>query len=111
MAINFKKLSKKFSGKKVLVTGHTGFKGSWLVLILKFLGAKVIGVSDKLVSSPSHFQLIKKHNNKNTIQKTSRATTLYLDMLYIELIVLHRRIFLGRRGSIQWTRILWRIDR
>tara|TARA_B110000211_G_C13677704_1_gene377380 strand:- start:258 stop:566 length:309 start_codon:yes stop_codon:yes gene_type:complete len=58
-----------------------------------------------------HFQLIKKHNNKNTIQKTSRATTLYLDMLYIELIVLHRRIFPGRRGSIQWTRILWRIDR
>jgi len=27
MAINFKKLGKKFSGKKVLVTGHTGFKG------------------------------------------------------------------------------------
>jgi len=63
MAINFKKLSKKFSGKKVLVTGHTGFKGSWLVLILKFLGAKVIGVSDKLVSSPSHFQLIKNRIN------------------------------------------------
>lgn len=66
MAIKFNQLRKKFSGKKVLVTGHTGFKGSWLALMLKFLGAKVIGVSDKLVSSPSHFQIIKdKINIKN----------------------------------------------
>ena len=63
MVINFNKLRKKFYGKKVLVTGHTGFKGSWLILMLKFLGAKIIGVSDKLVSSPSHFQIIKKKIN------------------------------------------------
>lgn len=34
-----------WSGKRVLVTGHTGFKGSWLTLILKNLGAEVVGVS------------------------------------------------------------------
>ena len=63
MAIKFNQLRKRFSGKKVLVTGHTGFKGSWLILILKFLGAKVVGVSDKLVTTPSHFQLIKNNIN------------------------------------------------
>ena len=33
-----------FKGKKVLVTGHTGFKGSWLCIWLHELGAEVIGV-------------------------------------------------------------------
>jgi CDP-glucose 4,6-dehydratase len=32
-------------GKRVLVTGHTGFKGSWLTLLLKNLGAEVVGLS------------------------------------------------------------------
>ncbi len=32
-----------FAGKTVLVTGHTGFKGSWLSIWLKELGAKVVG--------------------------------------------------------------------
>ena len=34
-----------YLGKKILVTGHTGFKGTWLSLILKNLGAHVVGVS------------------------------------------------------------------
>ena len=34
-----------YEGKKVLVTGHTGFKGSWLSIWLHELGAKVVGVS------------------------------------------------------------------
>ena len=45
--------------KKVLITGHTGFKGSWLSLWLSMLGAEVIGFSDKLISNPSHFEFIK----------------------------------------------------
>ena len=36
---------KLWSGKRVLVTGHTGFKGSWLTLLLKDLGAEVVGLS------------------------------------------------------------------
>ena len=34
-----------WNGKKVLVTGHSGFKGSWLTLLLKYLGAEVCGIS------------------------------------------------------------------
>ena len=49
----------EFKAKKVLVTGHTGFKGSWLSLWLSILGAEVIGFSDKLVSNPSHFEFVK----------------------------------------------------
>ena len=41
------KLKKFYKNKKVLVTGATGFKGSWLCLWLKILGAKVYGVSLK----------------------------------------------------------------
>ncbi len=44
-----------FKGKKVLVTGHTGFKGSWISLWLKMLGANVYGLSLDILSSPSHF--------------------------------------------------------
>jgi len=44
-----------FNGKKIIVTGHTGFKGTWLSVWLKELGAKVHGVSFDIPSSPSHF--------------------------------------------------------
>ena len=37
-----------FRDKKVLVTGHTGFKGSWLSLWLSMLGSEVIGFSDEV---------------------------------------------------------------
>ena len=44
-----------FRGSKVLVTGHTGFKGSWMSLWLNQLGAEVHGISIDLASEPSHF--------------------------------------------------------
>ena len=37
--------SEFWNNKRVLITGHTGFKGKWLVLFLTYLGAKVYGVS------------------------------------------------------------------
>lgn len=46
---------KIFQGKNVLVTGHTGFKGSWLVSWLTRLGANVAGFSDRIPTTPSHF--------------------------------------------------------
>ena len=49
-----------FKNKKVLVTGNTGFKGSWLSLWLHLLGAKVIGISKDVPTIPSHYKL----NNK-----------------------------------------------
>jgi CDP-glucose 4,6-dehydratase len=46
-----------YSGKKVLITGHTGFKGSWLSIWLKHLGAEVAGVSLDPPSDPSNFKV------------------------------------------------------
>lgn len=50
-----KNLQTIFSGRKVLLTGHTGFKGSWLSLWLSQLGASVTGVSLDVPTAPSHF--------------------------------------------------------
>ncbi len=44
-----------YRGRRVLVTGHTGFKGSWLTAWLLRLGAEVIGFSDAVPTKPSHF--------------------------------------------------------
>ena len=48
-------LKKIFKNKKVIVTGHTGFKGSWLTLCLKYLGAEVLGISKNIPTKPSNF--------------------------------------------------------
>ncbi len=48
-----------YKNKKVLVTGHTGFKGTWLCLWLEMLGAKVIGYSIDIPTKPSLFELTK----------------------------------------------------
>lgn len=45
-----------FKGKKVIITGHTGFKGSWLSLWLLKLGANVEGISLNVPTTPSHFE-------------------------------------------------------
>ncbi|MDI1305930.1 MAG: CDP-glucose 4,6-dehydratase [bacterium] len=50
--------SNRYQGKKVLVTGHTGFKGSWLVFWLNKLGAEVYGISNQIITNPSHYELI-----------------------------------------------------
>ena len=48
--------SNAYKNKTVLITGCTGFKGSWLSLWLLKMGAKVIGISLDPPSSPSHFE-------------------------------------------------------
>ena len=45
-----------YKNKKVLVTGHTGFKGSWLCLWLKTLGSEVCGYSLEPNTEPSLFK-------------------------------------------------------
>lgn len=47
-----------YNNKRVLITGHTGFKGSWLALWLTKLGAEVAGYALDPPSSPSHYDLL-----------------------------------------------------
>ena len=49
---------KNFKNKKILVTGHTGFKGSWLTFWLTMLGAKVVGVSNQKINL-SNYSVLK----------------------------------------------------
>ena len=50
---------KIFKNSRVIVTGHTGFKGSWLTAWLKQLGANVMGISLDPPTYPSHFKVSK----------------------------------------------------
>jgi CDP-glucose 4,6-dehydratase len=47
-----------YRGRRVLVTGHTGFKGSWLATWLKHLGADVAGYSLDLPTNPCNFEIL-----------------------------------------------------
>lgn len=57
-------LRNNFKGKKIIITGHTGFKGSWLTFWLSQLGAKVCGISKDVPTKPSLFKSL---NLKNKI--------------------------------------------
>lgn len=48
----------KYKNRRVLVTGHTGFKGSWLSYWLSRLGAQVSGISLSPPTNPNHFELL-----------------------------------------------------
>ena len=48
---------KFWQGKRVLVTGHTGFKGSWLSLWLQSLGVELVGYALEALTQPSLFEL------------------------------------------------------
>ncbi|WP_166243645.1 CDP-glucose 4,6-dehydratase [Paenibacillus turpanensis] len=56
-----------WNGKKVLVTGHTGFKGSWLSLWLHQMGAEVIGFSLYPDQKPNMFEALKMNQLVNSI--------------------------------------------
>ena len=60
-------LARYFSGKKVFITGHTGFKGSWLALLLSEM-AEVTGFSLPPLTNPSHFDLINLPSKINHIE-------------------------------------------
>ena len=57
-----------FHQKRILITGHTGFKGSWLALWLSELGAEVTGFALVPATKPSHFELIGLRNTINHIE-------------------------------------------
>ena len=56
-----------FKNKRVLVTGHTGFKGSWLCRILVQAGAQVTGYSLTAPTTPNLFGICDVENKMNSI--------------------------------------------
>ena len=59
---------KIFKNSRVIVTGHTGFKGSWLTAWLKQLDANVMGISLNPPTNPSHFNVAKIGKNIKDIR-------------------------------------------
>ena len=57
-----------YNNKNVLITGHTGFKGSWLSSWLIKLGANVTGISDGIPTSPSMFEELNLSNKLNDLR-------------------------------------------
>jgi len=56
MTVNFDDV---YRGRRVLVTGHTGFKGSWLTTWLRELGADIAGYSLDLPTDPCNFEILR----------------------------------------------------
>ncbi len=52
-----------YKNKTVILTGHTGFKGSWLTMWLLKMGANVIGISKDIPTRPSMFKILKIKKN------------------------------------------------
>ena len=65
MISELNELKKFWKGKKVFITGHTGFKGTWLSVFLNLLGARLYGYSLK----PEKIHYLKKYYVKNYIGK------------------------------------------
>ena len=59
---------KAFRDKTVLITGHTGFKGSWLAAWLNKLGAKVVGIALDPPTENSHFSAINLKDDINDLR-------------------------------------------
>jgi CDP-glucose 4,6-dehydratase len=73
-----------FSGKKVLVTGHTGFKGSWLTLWLEQIGAEVVGLGLEPTSSPALFNITRGFERFKDIREDIRNHEEVKNLISIE---------------------------
>ena len=70
-----------YSGKKVLITGNTGFKGTWLTEWLNELGAHVIGISDCIPTEPSMYSLLETKNRVKQYFNDINDLTYFKDLL------------------------------
>lgn len=70
-----------YAGKKVLITGHTGFKGSWLAIWLMKLGAEVIGYSLSPPTVPSHFEACRLFSRMNNVEGDVRNLDSLIEVL------------------------------
>jgi len=64
-----------FKNKKIFITGHTGFQGSWLTLWLKLLGARVTGYSLSSPTDPSLFEILHLEKDINHISGDVRDSS------------------------------------
>ncbi|MEW6481482.1 MAG: CDP-glucose 4,6-dehydratase [bacterium] len=80
-----------YKDKTVLLTGHTGFKGSWLTIWLTLLGAKVVGYSSYLPSNPCNFAVCNLGNRIEDIEGDIRDIGKMTDvfMKYMPEVVFH----------------------
>ena len=56
-----------YKGKNVLITGHTGFKGTWMCQVLLYLDANITGYSLEPPTKPSLFELLKMGEKINSV--------------------------------------------
>jgi CDP-glucose 4,6-dehydratase len=70
--VDFCELENVYRGKKVFITGHTGFKGAWMLKTLSLLGAKIKGYALKNQTTNDIYQLIDGQNLCNSVIKDVR---------------------------------------
>lgn len=73
-----------YCNKKVLVTGHTGFKGSWLTTWLIKLGANVVGISKDIPTKPSMFEELGLKNKIKHYQEDIRDLQKMIEIIFDE---------------------------
>ena len=71
-----------YEDKKVFITGHTGFKGSWLTYWLKQLGAKITGFSKDIPTDPSLFEVLMLEKEIDHIIGDVRDHDTLLEVIY-----------------------------
>ena len=69
-----------WSGRRVLLTGHTGFKGGWLALWLASLGAEVTGFSKSPSTAPSLFEIARVGDDVRTVEGDVRDASAVADV-------------------------------
>lgn len=70
-----------YKNKKILITGHTGFKGSWLTTWLIKLGANVIGISKDIPTNPSMFEELKLEEKIKHYQEDIRNLSKMIEII------------------------------
>jgi len=70
-----------YKDKKVLVTGHTGFKGTWLTTWLLKLGADVVGISKDIPTTPSMFEELKLEHKITHYQEDIRDLSKMIEII------------------------------
>lgn len=70
-----------YKNKKVLVTGHTGFKGTWLTAWLLKLGAEVVGISKDIPTKPSMFEELELEDKMKHYQEDIRDLSKMIEII------------------------------